>query len=191
MATDFIPGLPSYLRQNQLIDQMGKFNAIPKHTDYEAQIRERIARENSTAPKAYQAPSAATSGNATIDQFMAAIKSQESGGSYGIVNRDSGALGAYQIMPFNLPGWSRAAGLNYTPTRSQFLNDPDMQELIARTQIQNYYNRYGDWGQVAATWYGGEGGRKRYITGGGTGQEAGGYPSIQSYVQQVLKRMNS
>lgn len=191
MAVNFIPGLPSYLRQNQLIGDMGKFNEIPKHTDYESQIRERIAAENAARPKTTPGYMAPSSGNASLDAFMNAISGQESGGNYGIVNSSSGALGKYQIMPFNLSGWSRDAGLDYTPSRQQFLNSPELQERIARTQIQNAYNRYGDFGQVAAWWYGGEGGRRAYASGGGNRQEAGGYPSIQSYVQQVLRRMNS
>lgn len=188
---DFVGGYPSFVKQNSLIQDLGRYDVRPQFKDYTAEVEERLrnykAPVNTTRNSGFNAPS---TGNQYLDRFLSSIKGQESEGSYGIVNPDSGALGAYQVMPFNLAEWSRAAGLKATPSRSQFLNDPQMQELIARTQIQNAYNRYGDWGQVAAWWYGGEGGRKKYASGGGANPESGGYPSIRAYVAQVLKRMN-
>lgn len=192
---EFIGGYPSFLRQNNTIEKMGQYDVRPQFKDYTAEMEERLksyktpnyGSNQSSQGSNFQNPG---TGNASLDAFMGAISGQESGGNYGIVNGDSGALGKYQIMPFNLSQWARDAGLSSTPSRSQFLGDPQMQELMARTQIQNAYNRYNDYGQVAAWWYGGEGGRSKYASGGGSNPESGGYPSIRAYVAQVLRRMN-
>ena len=72
----------------------------------------------------------------TIKQIANALKSQESGGDHSAVNPDTGALGFYQIMPGNLPSWSKAAlGREVSP--AEFLNDPDLQHQVAYFQIEN------------------------------------------------------
>lgn len=173
----------SFRRQNKQIENFGSFLEKPLIPTYDP-----------PAPRYVNLPgsgpvSGSTTGGDLLTRLMAAIAGKESGSRYGVTNPDSGALGKYQIMPFNLANWARDAGLP-TPSRSQFLNDPQMQETMARVQFQNALSRYGgDVGQVAAWWYGGEGGRKAYVRGGGNRQEAGGYPSIQGYVAAILAAM--
>jgi hypothetical protein len=128
-----------------------------------------------------------STGNAEIDKLMRAIRSQESNGNYGAINPDSGALGGYQIMPFNLFGgseWDRKA-LGRDVSRSEFLNNPSIQDSIARWQLSNYLKQYGAAG-AAVAWYGGPGAVKNMYS---TTTQAGGYPSLYAYWTSVLSKM--
>ncbi|MFF5977040.1 transglycosylase SLT domain-containing protein [Streptomyces sp. NPDC012769] len=128
-----------------------------------------------------------TSGSSDIDKLMRAIRSQESSDNYRAVNRDSGALGGYQVMPFNLFGgseWDRKA-LGRDVTRDEFLNNPGLQDQIARWQLSNYLRKYGAAG-AAVAWYGGEGSVKNMYS---TKTQTGGYPSLYAYWTSVLNRM--
>ena len=111
--------------------------------------------------------------------FLWAIKQQESGGSYSIRNPSSGALGAYQVMPENVPDWTKQAlGRSLSPT--QFLADPSAQEAVANTILGGYYDRYGADG-AAAMWYSGQPDPNKTY----------GNPSVRDYVREVLDRMSS
>lgn len=175
----------AYRRNNQQIQQLGQFVEKPVIPKYEPPPPRYLKMPGSNSPVSNQPVGA---DDDIIVRLMHAIAGKESGSRYGVVNPDSGALGKYQIMPFNLAPWAAAAGIK-TPSREQFLGDPDMQELMARVQFQQAMKRYNDIGQVAAWWYGGEGGRKAYAAGKGRNKEAGGYPSIQEYVAAILAAM--
>ncbi|MBW8732536.1 MAG: transglycosylase SLT domain-containing protein, partial [Terrabacter sp.] len=112
---------------------------------------------------------------------MAGISAQESGGNYSAVNKGSGALGKYQVMPANVPGWSRQV-LGYSITASQFLHSPSLQEKIVSGILHGYFNKYGARG-AAAAWYAGPGNHDLDMS---TKSQYGG-PSIKSYVDSVLK----
>jgi Transglycosylase SLT domain len=129
-----------------------------------------------------------STGNASLDRFINAIAGQESGGSYGAVNRSSGALGKYQIMPGNVPGWSQQVlGQRISP--QQFLQNPSLQEKVARGQLANYYNRYGPAG-AAVAWYAGEGNARKYVANpSGWNRRQGNYPSVSQYVASIMRRM--
>ena len=116
----------------------------------------------------------------TFSQFMAGISAQESGGNYGAVNRQSGALGKYQVMPSNVAGWSRQV-LGYSITPSQFLHSPSLQEKIVSGILHGYFNKWGPRG-AAAAWYAGPGNHNLDQS---TRPQYGG-PSIKSYVDSVL-----
>jgi hypothetical protein len=116
----------------------------------------------------------------TFDQFMYGIGIQESGGGYGAVNRGSGALGKYQVMPSNVAGWSRQV-LGHSITTSQFLNSPKLQEQIVRGILKGYYDKWGARG-AAAAWYAGPGNHNLDQS---TRSQSGG-PSIKGYVDSVL-----
>lgn len=90
----------------------------------------------------------------TLARFLAAIRQQESGGNYQIVNPNSGALGAYQVMPANLPGWLAQSGLQ-PMTQYAYLHNPAAQDHLAFVILGGYYNRYGTAG-AAAMWYSGQ-----------------------------------
>lgn len=119
----------------------------------------------------------------TIDQFMNALSGQESGGDYSAENARTGAYGRFQILPSNWPSWSVEAGL---PPGSQ--PTPENQEKVARFKLQQYYDRYGNWEDVASIWYSGaafgvyDPDRKQ-----GNGNE----PSIREYVNSVMSRVGT
>lgn len=117
--------------------------------------------------------------------FIQAISGQESGGNYGVVNKDSGALGKYQILPSNLTGsgsgWDYEA-LGRDVNTTAFLNNPRMQERIARYKLRQYFDKYGAAG-AASAWYSGDPNKWRDKS------PQGGYPSIYEYVQDILRAM--
>jgi hypothetical protein len=109
-----------------------------------------------------------------LAKFLWAERQQESGGNYKSVNSGSGALGAYQVMPSNLPGWEKQAGVK-SENATEFLNDPSEQDAVATKILGGYYNKYGDAG-AAAMWYSGQPDpRKTY-----------GNPPVYKYVADVL-----
>ncbi len=87
-------------------------------------------------------------------RFLAAERQQESGGDYTVVNQSSGALGAWQVMPANLPGWLRASGLP-PMTDQQYLDSHAAQNRLAWVILGGYYDEYGAAG-AAAMWYSGQ-----------------------------------
>lgn len=127
-------------------------------------------------------------GSGDLDKLMRAIRSNESSNNYRAINRDSGALGGYQIMPFNLSfgggNWDVSA-LGRSVSRNEFMNDPSIQDAIARWQLGNYLSKYGAAG-AAAAWYGGPGAVKNMYS---HATQTGGYPSIYEYWNAVLSKM--
>lgn len=124
-------------------------------------------------------------GKGDFAAFVRAISGQESGGNYSAVNGDSGAMGKYQIMPSNLAGsggWDMAA-LGRNITSQQFLGSPSLQEKIAQYKLREYYNKYGPRG-AASAWYSGDPNKWR------NSSPQGGYPSIASYVESIIRKMN-
>lgn len=112
-------------------------------------------------------------------RFLQAERWQESNGNYEIVNPGSGALGAYQVMPANLPSWLRASGLpDMTPY--QYLHDPAAQDKLAYTILGGYYDRYGAAG-AAAMWYSGQPDPNKTY----------GDPPVYVYVNDVLQLMGN
>jgi hypothetical protein len=126
-----------------------------------------------------------SSGGTNLGAFINAIAGKESGGNYGAVNPDSGALGKYQIMPANIAGpggWDmEALGKNVTP--EQFLKSPKLQEAIARYKLGQYFKKYGAAG-AASAWYSGSPTKWKTSTG-----SQGAYPSIHNYVVDVLGKL--
>lgn len=124
---------------------------------------------------------------AAIDDFMAAIRAQESGGNYSIVNAGSGAAGAYQ---FSFGTWQEAmslAGYANTVYYREAANfaPPSVQDAAARALMTQYYNQFGQsWYNVAEAWYGGPGAVGHPDIGGGPG-----YPNVGQYASQVVARM--
>lgn len=109
--------------------------------------------------------------------FLNAERQQESGGNYRIVNPGSGALGAWQVMPSNLPDWLAAAGLP-PMTAQQFLYDDAAQNRVAWVILGGYYDTYGPAG-AAAMWYSGQSDPNKTY----------GDPPVYQYVDDVLALM--
>lgn len=124
----------------------------------------------------------------SLAQLMKAIRSQESNNNYQAINKDSGAAGGYQIMPMNLSfgggNWDRQA-LGRSVSRDEFLNNPGIQDSIAKWQLGNYLKKYGAAG-AAVAWYGGPGSVKNMHS---KTTQAGGYPSLYAYWTSVLNKM--
>jgi hypothetical protein len=117
-----------------------------------------------------------------------ALVSQESGGSYTTVNKDSGALGKYQIMPMHLT----EIGLsNDAAGRQKFLNSPDLQDKLYNQIITGLQAKYGDnTDKILAAYYGGDGAAAIVGTPAADAPQ-GNYPSINDYVNQVKAKMNA
>jgi hypothetical protein len=129
-----------------------------------------------------------------VEALSQAIINQESNANFVAVNPDSGALGYAQIMPENLPLWSREA-LGYEVTPDQFLANPDLQKQIIEHRITLYWQQAlmdskGDREKailmVASRWYSGD----PYLYHSTQAQfyDAQEYPSIAEYSQSVLRQ---
>ena len=118
-----------------------------------------------------------------FDQFMASISTQESGGNYSVVN-SIGAVGKYQVMKANNPGWSKQV-LGYSISWQKFRDSPSLQEKIVKGILKGYYDKWGMRG-AAAAWYAGPGNHDLDMS---TRSQSGG-PSIKSYVDSVVGRVS-
>lgn len=125
---------------------------------------------------------------AAIDNFMAAIRQQESGGNYTIGPNSAGASGAYQ---FTFGTWQDAlalAGMANTVYygKQAYLAPASVQDAAARALMTQYYNQFGQsWFNVAEAWYGGPGAVGNPNIGGGPG-----FPTVGQYAQDVINIMN-
>lgn len=92
----------------------------------------------------------------SFEAFFYGIQQIESGGNYKAVGpmvRGNRAYGKYQVMDFNIGPWTQQYyGRRLTPT--QFLNNKEAQEAVARGVLRGYYNQYGADG-AAAKWFSG------------------------------------
>lgn len=123
-----------------------------------------------------------------------AIIGQESGANFQAVNRHSGALGYAQVMPENLPQWSKEA-LGFSVSRKDFLASPELQIAIVDFKLNQYWQKSivasrGNVAiaiqRVAAWWYSG---KPEKYTSTKTQYYAGHrYPSIAAYSQSILRR---
>jgi hypothetical protein len=67
----------------------------------------------------------------SFEQLLYGIGVQESGGNnYHVVN-SIGAVGKYQVMKGNIPGWSKQV-LGYSISWQTFRDSPALQEKIVR-----------------------------------------------------------
>ncbi len=129
-----------------------------------------------------------------VEALSQAIINQESNANFVAVNPDSGALGYAQIMPENLPLWSREA-LGYEVTPDQFLANPDLQKQIIEHRITLYWQQAlmdskGDREKailmVASRWYSGD--PYLYHSTHAQFYDDQEYPSIAEYSQSVLRQ---
>lgn len=119
-----------------------------------------------------------------LDNFMQAIGQQESDGNYDLTNPDSGAAGKFQIMPDNWSSWAQDAGLSPDAPMT-----PENQNLVARNKMQEYFNKFGNWRDVAIAWYGGEGAVDWSEE--AKNRPQGEYPSVNEYADSVMARFVS
>ncbi|MBW4441601.1 MAG: transglycosylase SLT domain-containing protein [Plectolyngbya sp. WJT66-NPBG17] len=123
-----------------------------------------------------------------------AIIGQESGANFRAINPHSGALGYAQIMPENLPKWSKEA-LGYVVSKKEFLANPQLQIAIVDFKLNQYWQRSfaasnGDVAiairRVASWWYSGK--PEKYTSTARQFYNGHRYPSIAAYSQSILRR---
>lgn len=96
------------------------------------------------------------------DRVKGAVATVESQGSGGYNARgpviQSGmykgerAMGKYQVMPGNLPEWSKQA-LGRVVSEQEFMSSPEIQEAIVTDQFIRNYQKYGNWNDVISVWF--------------------------------------
>lgn len=172
-------------RRLDLINQWGA--DATNFASQRAQASQQAQPSYAGEPTAQNISNAQMGGN--FGSFLRAISGRESGGNYGARNSSSGALGKYQIMPGNIPSWSREA-LGHSISASQFAHSPRYQEQIAQYKLRQYYNKWGPEG-AAVAWYAGPGTANKYMNRRGQGFNAaqGAYPSISAYALRILRDM--
>lgn len=113
------------------------------------------------------------------------IRQQESGGRYGIRGRPvashggARALGAYQVMPANLPGWSREVTGRVVSER-EYMASPALQDRIAGAKLGQLCAEHGPRG-AAAAWFSG-----RPELANDYRYRGGGASSVGAYVDNVM-----
>lgn len=131
---------------------------------------------------------------AKIERLKAAIIEQESGANVSLLNPDSGAIGLGQVMPENVPAWTKQClGRELTP--AEFQNDAKAQNEVIDCKLEQYWKtakssttdeKVRD---VAAIWYAGNAAAKNSSAPQPYGNTV--YPSIKSYTYQVLDRFEA
>lgn len=127
-------------------------------------------------------------GGTRLEAFLDAISDQESGDNYkavGVATKYGTALGKYQILDSNFVGpggWDRET-IGRDISKTAYMNNPRLQERIARGKLRNYFKKYGPVG-AAKAWYAGEGNAN---TNSDSPQYGG--PSINDYAAAVRRRM--
>ena len=132
------------------------------------------ANANAAANTTANAPSQSAQGttlnsNNVIDTLSKNIAGIESGGyknPYDALNPDTHAIGKYQVMPSNVPGWTQAA-LGQSMTPDEFKASPSAQEAVFRDQMQRNLQLYGP-KDAASIWFTG----KPYNIAGGDATDA-------------------
>jgi len=141
--------------------------------------------------------------NNELYAFMEAIRQQENaGGDYQKEHTPTQTMtstglqtvqaqGGYGILDINWPVWSEQAGYAGADWRI-----PVIQDIVAGSKLQEYYNKYGSWDLVAVAWYGGPGAADKAVAEGiasvGNTQNIEGFgPDMQTYVNKVMNTYNT
>lgn len=131
-----------------------------------------------------------------ISRFRRAIIAKESGGSYTVVNPDSGAIGIGQVMPENVGPWTQKyLGRSMTP--EEFRMNPGAQDAVVNGRFKDMLadqQAAGFTGEqmirrAAAVWYSG----RSNLWNDNTPQYYNGtrYPSIAEYTQSIWNKFQS
>lgn len=132
-------------------------------------------------------------GPVDVNKLRQAIVGKESGGSFTVVNPDSGAIGYGQVMPENVGPWTQKHfGKRLTP--EQFRANKEAQLAVVNGQINEILQQQLKAGykpdiairRAASIWYSGQGDlyddpKPQYSNGRR-------YPSIREYTLDILRR---
>jgi hypothetical protein len=132
--------------------------------------------------------SGSSEGTATdIEKLSQAIAEQESGGNYKAIGpktaKGNQAYGKYQVMDFNIPVWTKQV-LGKSMTPREFLNDPEAQDKVAVTKMNETFNKYGTVQDVASVWFSG-----KPINKAGSVSDVTG-TTVPQYVENVVSIFN-
>lgn len=125
----------------------------------------------------------ASVGAHAIDKFLAGLRDKESGGDYQAENGgtrgargggDTSASGAYQYVDGT---WGNYKGYKYAAAAP-----PNIQDERARADMHRLYSKYGNWRNVAAAHFQGEGFAAKNT------DPSTWKPHVQGYVKDVLSR---
>ena len=132
-------------------------------------------------------------GPININGLRRAIVGKESGGNFSAVNPDSGALGYGQVMPANVPSWTKEHyGRSLTP--KEFLANREAQMAVVNGQIAKIVRQQLAAGykggiairRAASIWYSGRG--DLYDDNRPQFDKGRRYPSIREYTLDILRR---
>lgn len=135
------------------------------------------------------------SGPINWDALMNVHGQFESGNKYTAVNKTSGALGRFQVMPEYLKEFTTLANKQFgTPIldgtkqadRQAFLNNPQLQDAVYKAKMgYNLQQLGGDLELGIASWFSGLGGARKYQQ-GLAGNLSDGQTTVPQYVKNVL-----
>ena len=126
--------------------------------------------------------------NDPVEHVKNAIGSVESNHNFAAIgpiqtNGDR-AYGAYQVMGSNIPSWTQK-WFGKTLTPSQFLANPQAQEAVAKGQMGEYYQKFGNANDVASMWFSG----RPYNDAAGSGVKDSLGTTVPGYLQKVASAM--
>lgn len=119
------------------------------------------------------------SGPLSIQSALPAIVQQESGGNYAAVNRETGALGAYQVMPATAKTLAGRLGIAWNPAlmASNSTEGRAYQDRIGQAAIQEAIDASGGDPATMAAYYHGGSDRSKWG------------PRTQQYAREVVARL--
>mgnify|MGYP003666323656 FL=1 len=97
-----------------------------------------------------------------IELATVALRNVESRGSGGYTargpvvkkgsNRGDRAAGAYQVMPKNIPSWTKEH-VGKEMTVQEFLNDPQAQDIVVENELAKNFEKYGKIEDAISVWF--------------------------------------
>jgi hypothetical protein len=113
---------------------------------------------------------------------------ESSGGDYSVrgplvtkgMYKGERAMGAYQVMPGNLPQWSKAA-LGREVSEEEFMNSPEIQDAVFIDQMKKAKDKHGSVEDAVSVWFSGQPVNK-------AGNASDGYLTTPEYVSKFQRQ---
>lgn len=154
-------------------------------TASQAQISQMIQLQNQKQQNNNQ--QSGTSGAAVpplvLQKSMAAIGQIESNNNYQAIGptvKGDNALGKYQIMASQVGPWSKEV-LGQSITPQQFLQNPQIQDTIAKAKMGQYLSQTNDLRDLPAKWFSGKG------YDGNTSSDPSSGDNVPNYTNKFMK----